>query len=247
MSSDSIKEHEVNHFNALSEEWWNPKGKFRPLHMMNPIRLDYINTQISLEFDRNLQKPFPYKGLDLLDVGCGGGLITEAMARLGATVKGIDIAHKSIEIAKTHAQAMGLDINYEHTSIEKLSQTQGKYHIILCMEVLEHVNEPKDFLTFCRSMLHPNGILIASTINRNLKSFFLAILGAEYLLHWVPVGTHDWNSFIKPEEMKNIMGQAGLTWVDTKGFIFHPLLSEWKLSHRDFDVNYVSTCIHNGD
>ncbi len=247
MTTDSVLEDEVSKFNALAEEWWNPSGKFRPLHMMNPVRMDYINSQVCLEFDRDLDDPLPYEGLDLLDVGCGGGLLTEPMTRLGANVLGIDVARNNVEVAKSHAASMGLEIRYENISVEDLALREPKFNVVLCMEVLEHVNNPQQFLQCCQSLLQPGGLLIASTINRNLKSFFMAILGAEYILRWLPVGTHDWNRFIKPEEMKNLTGQAGLSVVDTKGFVFNPLLSEWSVSSGDFDVNYVTTSVRDTD
>ena len=241
--SSSINENEVRKFNVLAEEWWDPKGKFKPLHQMNPIRLDYINSQIMLEFDRDLSTPLPFEGLTILDIGCGGGLLTEPMARLGAKVHGIDVAEKNIAIAKEHAIALGLNIVYEEISSEELAKSGVTFDVVLCLEVIEHVNAPQDFLFSCRQLINKNGLFICSTLNRNPKSFLMAILGAEYFLRMLPVGTHDWSKFIKPEELKSMLGNVGFDMVDLKGLVFNPFFTEWSLSARDFDVNYITASI----
>ena len=243
MDSHSVISKELEHFDKNSGDWWDPKGKFRSLHKLNPTRLDYINTQICIEFDREMDTQSPFKGLTVLDVGCGGGLLTEPMIRLGAEVFGVDAAEMCIEAAKQHSKEMNLDIHYEQISVEELSKRGEKFHIILCSEVLEHVNNPAAFLEPCRNLLQPNGIMIASTINRNLKSYFLAILGAEYLFHWLPIGTHSWKSFIRPEEMQRWMEAVGLTWLDTKGLVYNPIQDRWHISPDDFDINYISTFV----
>ncbi len=241
--SKSVDESEVRKFNSLAEEWWNPKGKFKPLHQMNPTRLDYINSQIMLEFDRDLAETLPFKGLSILDIGCGGGLLTEPMARLGANVHGIDVAEKNVLVAKEHARNLGLDIKYEKTSSEELAETDVKFDVVLCLEVIEHVHDPQEFLFSCRKLLTDEGMFICSTLNRNAKSFMMAIVGAEYFLRMLPVGTHDWGKFVKPEELKTMLGTAGLDMVDLKGFVYNPFFSEWSISDRDFDVNYITTSV----
>lgn len=242
-TSGSINDEEVRKFNDLAEEWWDPKGKFKPLHQMNPIRLDYINSQIMLEFDRDLNAPLPFEGLNILDIGCGGGLLTEPMARLGATVHGIDVAEQNILIAKEHAESLDLDIEYKTIAAEELVVEGIKFDVVLCLEVIEHVNDPQEFLFSCRQLMNNDGLLICSTLNRNPKSFLMAILGAEYFLRMLPVGTHDWGKFIKPDELKTMLGNVGLDMVDLKGFVFNPFFSEWSLSDRDFDVNYITTSV----
>ena len=241
--SSSINEDEVRKFNVLAEEWWDPKGKFKPLHQMNPIRLDYINSQIMLEFDRDLSGHLPFEGLNILDIGCGGGLLTEPMARLGATVHGIDVAEQNIAVAQEHAQSLDLNIVYENKSSEELAEQGITFDVVLSLEVIEHVNAPQDFLVSCRELVKKDGLFICSTLNRNPKSFIMAILGAEYFLRMLPIGTHDWGKFIKPEELKSMLGNVGLDMIDLKGFVFNPLFSEWSLSDRDFDVNYITTSV----
>lgn len=238
--SISINEEEVRKFDALAQEWWDPKGKFKPLHQMNPTRLDYINSQIMLEFDRDLSTPLPFKDLSILDIGCGGGLLTEPMARLGATVHGIDVAERNIMVATEHAKSFDLNIMYEKISSEELAEKGVKFDAVFCLEVIEHVKDPQDFLASCRRLLNRDGLFICSTLNRNAKSFMMAIVGAEYLLRMLPIGTHDWSKFIKPDELKAMLGNVGLDMIDLKGFVFNPLFSEWSLSDRDFDVNYIT-------
>lgn len=242
-ASNSVYDSEVQKFNSLAEDWWNPKGKFKPLHQMNPIRLDYINSQIMLEFDRDLNEPSPFKGLDILDIGCGGGLLTEPMTRLGATVQGIDAAEKNIVVAKEHAHALGLTIEYEQISAEELAERGKQFDVVLCLEVIEHVVDSQIFIFSCRQLLKPNGLFICSTLNRNPKSFMMAIVGAEYFLRMLPIGTHNWSKFIKPEELETMVGHVGLEMIDLKGFVFNPFFSEWSLSDQDFDVNYVTTSV----
>ncbi|MCI5095612.1 MAG: bifunctional 2-polyprenyl-6-hydroxyphenol methylase/3-demethylubiquinol 3-O-methyltransferase UbiG [Rhodobacteraceae bacterium] len=231
---------EIAKFEAMAAEWWDPNGKFKPLHMLNPCRLDYITTQIAAEFDRDLTSPQPFAGLRLLDIGCGGGLLSEPMARLGATVVGADAAEGNLPVARIHAEQSGLDIDYRHTTAEALADAGEQFDVVLNMEVIEHVADPLSYLVATRQLLKPGGLEICSTINRNPKSFAVAIVGAEFVMRWLPRGTHEWSKFITPDELFDLLGQAGLTPVDRKGFVFNPISWQWSISERDLSVNYVT-------
>ncbi len=231
---------EVAKFEAMAAEWWDPNGKFKPLHLMNPCRLDYITTQIAEEFERNLENPQPFKGLRLLDIGCGGGLLSEPMARLGAEVIGADAAEGNLPVARIHAEQSGLEIDYRHTTAEALAAAGETFDVVLNMEVVEHVADPLAYLTACRKLLKPDGLHICSTLNRNPKSFAMAIVGAEYVMRWLPKGTHEWSKFITPEELFALLEKAGLDPVDSKGFVFNPISWRWTISDRDLGVNYVT-------
>ncbi len=231
---------EVAKFEAMAAEWWDPKGKFKPLHMLNPCRLDYITQQIAGEFDRDLKADAPFKGLRILDIGCGGGLLSEPMARLGADVVGADAAERNIPVAQVHAEQSGLEIDYRHTTAEAMAEAGEQFDVVLNMEVVEHVADPLAYLTACQQLLKPGGLMICSTINRNAKSFAMAIVGAEYVMRWLPKGTHEWQKFITPDELYDLIRNAGLTPVDRKGFVFNPVLWTWSLSSRDLSVNYVT-------
>ena len=237
---------EVAKFEAMAVEWWDPQGKFKPLHMMNPVRLDYITRQIAAEFGRDLTQPAPFAGLRLLDIGCGGGLLSEPMARLGAEVVGADAAAGNIPVARVHAEEQGLAIDYRHTTAEALVVGAEVFDVVLAMEIVEHVADPQAFIATCRDLLKPGGLMIASTINRNAKSFMAAIVGAEWVMRWLPKGTHDWAKFITPEELFLQISQAGLTPVDKKGFVFNPVSWQWSLSDRDLSVNYVTASVRPG-
>ena len=232
---------EVAKFEAMAAEWWDPNGKFKPLHLMNPCRLDYITSQIAEEFERDLEKPLPFKDLRLLDIGCGGGLLSEPMARLGAEVVGADAAERNLPVARIHAEQAGLEIDYRHTTAEALADAGEVFDVVLNMEVVEHVADPLAYLTACRKLLKPGGIHICSTINRNPKSFAMAIVGAEYVMRWLPKGTHEWARFITPDELFELLQKAGLAPVDSKGFVFNPISWRWSISDRDLSVNYVTT------
>ena len=234
---------EVAKFEAMAAEWWNPDGKFRPLHMLNPCRLDYITAQIAAEFGRDLSSPAPFEGLRLLDIGCGGGLLSEPMARLGATVIGADAAERNIPVARVHAEQQGLTIDYRHTSAEALAEAGEQFDVVLNMEVVEHVADPQAYLTACQQLLKPGGLMVCSTINRNPKSFAMAIVGAEYVMRWLPKGTHEWSKFITPDELYALLRAAGLEPVDRKGFVFNPVRWTWGLSDRDLSVNYVTASV----
>lgn len=237
----SINPAEVAKFEAMAAEWWDPHGKFQPLHQMNPCRLDYITSQIAAEFDRDLTRPKPFAGLRLLDIGCGGGLLSEPMARLGAEVLGADAAPRNIPVAQLHAQQSGLDIDYRVTTAEDLAAMGEQFDVVLNMEVVEHVADPQAFLTTCQTLLKPGGLMICSTLNRNAKSFAFAIVGAEWVMRWLPKGTHDWAKFITPDELYEMIRGAGLEPVDRKGMVFNPLGWSWSLSARDLSCNYVTT------
>jgi len=234
---------EVAKFEAMAAEWWDVNGKFKPLHMMNPCRLDYITQQIAKQFDRDLTSPEPFKGLRLLDIGCGGGLLSEPMARLGAEVVGADAAEGNIPVAQIHAEQQGLDIDYRHTTAEALAEAGEQFDVVLNMEVVEHVADPLAYLTACRQLLKPGGLMLCSTINRNPKSYLVAIIGAEHIMRWLPKGTHEWNKFITPDELVELIKNAGLEPVDRTGFVFNPIAWSWSLSDRDLSVNYVTASV----
>ncbi len=234
---------EIAKFEAMAAEWWDPNGKFRPLHMMNPVRLDYITRQIAAEFGRDLTAERPFEGLRLLDIGCGGGLLSEPMARLGADVVGADAAERNIPVARVHAEQSGLTIDYRHTSAEALAAEGEQFDVVLNMEVVEHVADPQAYLTACHDLLKSGGLMLCSTINRNPKSFAMAIVGAEYIMRWLPKGTHEWSKFITPDELFKMIEIAGLTPVDRKGYVFNPISWGWSISDRDLSVNYVTASI----
>ncbi|SEO09268.1 3-demethylubiquinone-9 3-methyltransferase [Salinihabitans flavidus] len=234
---------EIAKFEAMASEWWDPNGKFKPLHMLNPCRLDYITRQVAEEFARDLNGSEPFAGLRILDIGCGGGLLSEPMARLGAEVVGVDAAERNIPVARAHAEQSDLQIDYRHTTAEAMAADGEQFDGILNMEVVEHVADPLDFLTVCGQLLKPGGIHICSTINRNPKSFAMAIVGAEYVMRWLPKGTHEWQKFITPDELFDLLSKAGMTPVDRKGFVFNPLSWQWSISERDLSVNYVTASL----
>ncbi|GHF35705.1 bifunctional 2-polyprenyl-6-hydroxyphenol methylase/3-demethylubiquinol 3-O-methyltransferase UbiG [Seohaeicola zhoushanensis] len=243
VSQTTVDPAEVAKFEAMAADWWDPSGKFKPLHMLNPCRLDYICTQIATEYDRDLKAQRPFEGLRLLDIGCGGGLLSEPMARLGAEVVGADAAARNIPVAQIHAEQMGLDIDYRNTTAEALAEAGERFDVVLNMEVVEHVADPLAYLTACHDLLKPGGLQVCSTINRNPKSYAMAIFGAEVVMRWLPRGTHEWNKFITPDELFALLEQAGLRPVDRKGFVFNPISWAWRLSDRDLSVNYVTASL----
>ncbi len=242
-SQSTVDPSEIAKFEAMAAEWWDPAGKFKPLHMLNPCRLDYIVTQIAAEFDRDPTAEVPFAGLRLLDIGCGGGLLCEPMARLGAEVVGADAAERNIPVARIHAEQSGLAIDYRHTTAEALAEAGERFDVVLNMEVVEHVADPLAYLTACRQLLKPGGLHICSTINRTAKSYAMAIVGAEVVMRWLPRGTHDWAKFITPDELFDLLTRAGLEPVDRKGFVFNPVTWSWRLSPRDLSVNYVTASL----
>lgn len=234
---------EIAKFEAMAAEWWDPNGKFKPLHMLNPCRLDYITSQIAAEFERDMSQEKPFSGLRVLDIGCGGGLLSEPMARLGADVVGADAAEGNLPVARIHAEQSGLTIDYRHTTAEAMAEAGEQFDVVLNMEVVEHVADPLAYLTATKDLLKPGGLEICSTINRNPKSYAMAIFGAEVVMRWLPRGTHEWSKFITPDELFNLLENAGLRPVDRKGFVFNPILWTWSLSARDLSVNYVTASI----
>lgn len=234
---------EVAKFEAMAAEWWDPEGKFKPLHLMNPCRLDYVTTQIAAEFGRDLTAAQPFAGLRILDIGCGGGLLSEPMARLGAEVVGVDAAARNIPVAALHAAQSGLQIDYRVGTAEDLAAAGERFDVVLNMEVVEHVADPQAYLAACARLLRPGGLMVLSTLNRTARSFAMAIIGAEWVMRWLPKGTHDWNKFITPDELYDLIRRAGLEPVDRKGMVFNPVSWSWSLSSRDLSVNYVTASV----
>ncbi len=241
--TNTIDPAEVAKFEAMAAEWWDTEGKFKPLHLMNPCRLDYITSQIAAEFDRDLTQALPFAGLRILDIGCGGGLLSEPMARLGAEIVGADAAPRNIPVAQIHAAQSGLSIDYRHTTAEAMAEAGEQFDVVLNMEVVEHVADPLGYLTACQQLLRPGGLMICSTLNRNAKSFAMAIIGAEWVMRWLPKGTHDWAKFITPDELYALITGAGLEPVDRKGMVFNPISWKWSVSARDLSVNYVTASV----
>lgn len=241
--SSSIDPAEVAKFQAMAAEWWDPQGKFKPLHMLNPTRLDYVTAQVAAQFGRDRDADRPFAGLSVLDIGCGGGLMAEPMARLGATVTGADAAPGNIAVASLHAQEQGLTIDYRATTSEALAAEGRRYDVVMALEIVEHVADPAAFIATCRDLLEPGGMLIQSTLNRTAKSFGAAIIGAEWVMRWLPKGTHDWRRFITPDELAAMTTATGLRVVDRCGMVFNPLGWSWSLSPRDLSVNYAMTAL----
>ena len=241
-TTKTINKIELDKFQAMAEEWWDPLGKFKPLHMLNPTRLNYIVDQICVEFGRDNRNVEPFTGLRILDIGCGGGLLSEPMYRLGADVVGVDAVEKNIKVAKIHSEENGLKIDYRVGTTSSLLESAEKFDVILNMEVIEHVNEPSVYAKECFDLLKQNGIMVCSTINRNLKSYVLLIIGAEYVLRWLPRGTHDWKKFITPQELEEIFSSVAFKCIDKKGFVFNPVSWDWSTSSKDLSANYVMTC-----
>ena len=236
-SMTTVNKEEIQKFSKIADEWWDVNGKFKPLHMFNPIRIEYILDAIALHFKLNLSKDLPLKNLQILDIGCGGGLISEPMCRLGATVTGIDASEKNIKVASLHAKKNNLKINYINASPEQLSE-KGAYDVILNLEVVEHVDNLDLYLSSCSKLLKKNGIMFVATLNRTITSYIKAIVGAEYILRWLPIGTHDWNKFLKPEELEKKLNNLNFKLKEVKGLSFNPLIQKWKQTD-DLSVNYI--------
>jgi 2-polyprenyl-6-hydroxyphenyl methylase/3-demethylubiquinone-9 3-methyltransferase len=236
---NTLDPEEVERFSRIAAEWWDPRGKFRPLHLLNPIRLTYIRDEICRHTARDRLTGKPLRDLAIVDIGCGGGLLCEPMTRMGGTVTGVDPAEKSIEAARQHAQEQGLAIDYRACRAEDLLAEGAQFDVIVNMEVIEHVPDIGAFLEVCAGLLKPGGLMLSSTLNRTAKSYAIAILGAEYLLRWLPVGTHQWDRFVTPDELKAALQGAGLEDVELTGMSFNPLTSAWSLGD-DLDVNYLA-------
>ena len=235
----TIDPDEIAKFTAMAADWWNPNGQFKPLHKFNPIRLEYIRDRLCKQFARDPYAAQPLSGLRLLDIGCGGGLLSEPMARLGAEIVGADAAEANIKTAQTHATQQGLEIDYRVQTAEQLNAAGEKFDAILNMEVIEHVADPQVFLNECAAMLKLDGIMFLATLNRTLKSFALAIVGAEYILRWLPRGTHEWDKFITPAELEVMASKAGLDTLSSTGVSFNPLSDKWRQT-GDMSVNYMA-------
>ena len=233
---------EIARFAAIAESWWDPNGDFRPLHRLNPVRLEFICQHVARHFDRDPLGPEPFKGLDVLDIGCGGGLLCEPMRRLGAAVTGIDAGQEAIEIAKAHAQQSGLDIDYHHRLPEELEAEKGRFDVVLNMEVVEHVADFRVFLAISAGLVKPGGAMVLSTLNRTLKALALAKIGAEYVLRWLPRGTHDWRKFVRPSELAAGLKSGGADITELKGMSYDPIGDEWRLS-GDLAVNYLAFAV----
>lgn len=236
--ASSVDDAEVARFAALADSWWDPRGKMAPLHKFNPVRLSFIRDYTCRHFDRDAKQLDCLKDLRILDIGCGGGILSEPLARLGANVVGADPATTNIEVAKAHATKSRLAIDYRATTAEGLAEAGERFDLVLAMEVVEHVADVMLFVNCCATMVKPGGLMIAATINRTLKSFALAIVGAEYVLRWLPAGTHQWEKFVTPNELEIAMEKSGLRVTDEQGVIYNLLADRWQLS-ADADVNYM--------
>ena len=239
----TVNKKEIEKFSKLAKDWWNPNGKFKPLHLFNPVRIAFIKKKLISHFRLDPNSSKPLKELKILDIGCGGGLLCEPLNRLGATVTGIDPSSNSIEVAKLHSKKMNLNIKYMHCSPENLN-FKGKFDVILNMEVVEHVSNISLFIKNCSSLIKKNGIMFVATINKNLKSYVFAILGAEYILRWLPIGTHDWNKFLTPKDLEIITNKNNFMTDEIVGMKFDLFSNEWNKSN-DTSVNYISTFLKN--
>jgi 2-polyprenyl-6-hydroxyphenyl methylase / 3-demethylubiquinone-9 3-methyltransferase len=229
---------EVERFSRLAAEWWNPAGKFKPLHKFNPVRLAYIREQVLLHFGRDARAAKPFEGLSILDIGCGGGLVAEPLARLGAGVVGADASETNIEVARLHAAQSGVPVDYRAATAEAILAGGERFDVVTSLEVVEHVSDVDYFLTTCADLVKPGGLLFVATINRTLKALGLAIVGAEYVLGWLPKGTHSYEKLVRPEEIETPLVASGLTALERVGVTYNPLSAQWRLS-ADTDVNYM--------
>ena len=242
MKSSTINKKEIDKFSKIAEDWWNPEGKFKPLHQFNPERIKYIKDNTIKHFNLT-NKDKPFKNLNILDIGCGGGLISEPMARLGARVTGIDASKKNIFVASAHAKKNKLNIKYLNKSPEQMDEVE-KYDVILNLEIVEHVDDLNLYIKSCYKLLKKNGLMFTATLNRNFTSYIKAIVGAEYIMRWLPIGTHDWSKFIKPEELEKKLSDENFSTVDIKGFHYNLLFGKWNKS-ENLSVNYIITSSKN--
>ena len=243
MKTNTINKKEIEKFSKIAEEWWNPDGKFKPLHKFNPIRISYIKNNIISSLNLKNKEKKPLEKVKILDIGCGGGLLSEPMSRLGADVVGIDASSKNINVAKYHANKNNLNIRYFCTSPENL-KNGTKFDVILNMEIVEHVDNIDFFLKSCSKLLRKNGIMFIATLNKTLKSYLFAIIGAEYILRWLPIGTHEWEKFVKPNDLVTILRKYNLKLENLDGMKFNVLDNQWHLS-SDKSINYISKFVKN--
>ena len=237
--SSTVDPAEIEKFRRMAEEWWDPRGKFRPLHRFNPVRLSFLKERLCRHFGRDPRADRPLAGLRVLDIGCGGGLVSEPLSRLGAEVVGIDATTRNVEVARLHAAEMGLAIDYRHSAAEDLAEAGERFDAVLALEIVEHVASLEAFVAAAAALTRAGGLLVVATLNRTLKAFALAIVGAEYVLGWLPRGTHDWKKFVRPSELEGAMRAGGLTLAETVGVAFNPILDRWSLG-SDLDVNYLA-------
>lgn len=238
-AATTIDEMEVSQFSRIAEEWWDENGKFRPLHQMNPVRIGYVRDAAAVHFKRNTTQNAPFSGLKLADIGCGGGLLAEPMARLGFSVTGVDASPENIATAAHHAEQSGLAIRYLATSAESLAEQGEQFDMVLALEIIEHVADVELFLAACAALVKPGGLLVVSTLNRTLKSLALAKIGAEYIMRLVPRGTHDWRKFLLPHEIEEKTAKHGLKLCDLCGITYHPLHRSFQLDRHDLSINYL--------
>lgn len=236
----SVDPAEIAKFAAMAEEWWDPDGKFAPLHKMNPVRLEFIRDRACARFGRDAMENLPLDGLTLADIGCGGGILAEPLARLGAAVTAIDAEAKNIHIARAHMAESGVAVDYRRDTAEAMAAAGEAYDIVLAMEVVEHVADVALFLDASARLVKPGGLMIVATLNRTLKAWGLAIVGAEYIMRWLPRGTHDWKKFVRPSELARPLRQAGLEITELTGVVYNPLRARWSLAPKDLDVNYMA-------
>ncbi len=242
-TTSSINAQEVEQFSKLAEKWWDAKGPFKPLHDINPLRLGFIKTHACTHFGRDAASLRALSNLSVVDIGCGGGLICEPMARMGASVTGVDASEKNIKTATVHAQMMNVSVNYRATTAEAMVAENHQFDLVLALEIIEHVADADAFIASCAALVKPGGMLIMTTLNRTAKSFAMAIVGAEYVLRLLPRGTHDWRKFIKPADMQRSMEHNALRVIDTQGMVLNPIKWQWRLSPDDLDVNYLMVAV----
>ena len=240
----TVDKTEIEKFSKLAKDWWNPKGKFRPLHLFNPARISFIKDKLISHFTLNPNSEKPLEKLKILDIGCGGGLLCEPLNRLGATITGIDASNNNIEVAKLHSKEMNLNIEYIHAAPENLDLKSNTYDAVLCMEVVEHLKDVNLFIENCSKLIKKNGIMFIATINKNLKSYIFAILGAEYVLRWLPIGTHNWDKFLTPQDLEIITSKNNFMVNEIVGMKFNLFSKKWSRTN-DSSINYISTFLKN--
>jgi len=238
-ASSTVDPAEVERFTRIADEWWDPAGKFAPLHQLNPVRIGYVRDRVAAHWQRNPLSGNPLDGLSLLDIGCGGGLLSEPMTRLGARVTGVDASARNIAVASLHAERQGLAVDYRQGTAEALADSVAQFDVVMALEIVEHVSDVDLFLRSCGQMVKPGGLMFLSTLNRTAKAWALAIAGAEYVLGWLPRGTHDWKKFLKPSEVARGLRAGGIETDDIVGVVYSPLSRQWSLNKGDLDVNYM--------